>query len=142
MHLIGCHGCAGRDFHASILCQIAPCGLCPCQPSVFGRDQAPANVQRGRPEHIAAFRQRQLCCATADVDVENARFPVMACLGRTGPKGGQHCFHVIACGRRQEFPPFALTTPAIASEFLRRKASPVRMTTPVSMSPGRIAAAA
>ena len=109
-------------------------------PAVLAGDQPAADMQRCRPQHLAVVAQRQLGGAAADIEIEDARLSLMAGLGGTGAVGRQHRLHVVAGGGGDEIAALSATMPAIASAFSRLSASPVRMTTPVSMSSGRMRA--
>ena len=85
--------------------QVAARRFCPDDPAVLDRDQPPAEVQRRRPSDRAPVGQRQLRRAAPDVDVQDARLPVVADLRRARSVGRQHRLHVVAGGRGQEVAP-------------------------------------
>ena len=80
---------------------------------------------------------RELGGAAADVDVEDALALVVRDPRGARAVGGEHRLHVMAGGGADEIAAAApASSSAIASAFSRRSASPVRITTPVSMSSG------
>ena len=66
--------------------------------AIINGNQPPANIQRRRPDNFPAIQQCQFGRATADINIQNTVFLIMAGLGCTRSKGGQHCLHMVTSG--------------------------------------------
>src|SRR5215470_12692899 len=96
--------------------------------------QASADVDRRSRDHPTLIHDRELGGAAADVDVEDALALVVRDDRGAGSVGGEHRLHVVSRRGADEVAASTAMTDAIVSAFSRRNASPVRITTPVSMS--------
>ena len=112
-------------------------------PVLLDHLQAAADVHGGGRDHAALLDQRELGRAAADVDVEDALVRIVRHARGARAVGREHRLHVVAGGGADEIAALRATgrrrSPAA---FSRRSASPVRITTPVSMSAGASPAAA
>ena len=93
-------------------------------------------------DDLAVLDQAKFCGAATDIDVEDALVLVAGDARGAGTVGRQHRFHVMAGGGGDEFAALlGQNFLAMPCAFSRRSASPVRITTPVSILSGcRLAA--
>ncbi len=65
--------------------------------------QPAADVHCGGAQHLAAFQQRQLGRAAADIDIQHALAQIMRGARRAGSIGGEHRFHMVSGRGTDEF---------------------------------------